>query len=162
MIVPIHWRIIAIMTTHYFTQATPWQWSDFEFTKATQYVVYLDWLCRVYCAYLEKIDHIIAELNTLRPRKYGRHFPDDICKRIFLNDNIRISINISLNLVPYGPIDYKSAIIWTNDGLVHWYIYACLSLRIYASLNLNEWTVLPNFILYLMVWLWSSGTIQTP
>ena len=47
----------------------------------------------------------------MRPRQNGRHFPDDIFKRIFLNDNIRISIDISLNSVTYGLIDYKSALV---------------------------------------------------
>ena len=27
-------------------------------------------------------------LNTLRPRQNGRHFPDDIFKWIFLNENV--------------------------------------------------------------------------
>ena len=39
-------------------------------------------------------------VNTLRPRQYGRHFPDDILKRICLNENVSISIKISLKLVP--------------------------------------------------------------
>ena len=38
--------------------------------------------------------------NTLRPRQNGRHFPDAIFKWIFLNENIWISINISLKFVP--------------------------------------------------------------
>ena len=33
---------------------------------------------------------------TLRPRQYGRHFPDDIFKCIFLNENVWILITISL------------------------------------------------------------------
>ena len=44
-------------------------------------------------------------LNTLRPRQNGRHFPDDIFKWIFLNENVWISINISLNFVPRGLIN---------------------------------------------------------
>ena len=43
--------------------------------------------------------------NTLRPRQNGRHFPDDIFKCIFLNENVWISINISLKFVPRGPIN---------------------------------------------------------
>ena len=35
-------------------------------------------------------------VNTLRPRQNGRHFPDDIYKWIFLNENLWISIKISL------------------------------------------------------------------
>ena len=44
-------------------------------------------------------------LNTLRPRQNGRHFPDDIFKWIFLNENVWISITISLNFVPRDPIN---------------------------------------------------------
>ena len=44
-------------------------------------------------------------LNTLRPRQNGRHFPDDIFKWIFLNENVWISINISPKFVPRGPIN---------------------------------------------------------
>ena len=35
---------------------------------------------------------------------------DDIFKRIFLNENIRISIQISLKFIPKVPIDNKSAL----------------------------------------------------
>ena len=37
--------------------------------------------------------------NSLRPRQNGRHFPDDILKCIFLNENIWISLTISLKCV---------------------------------------------------------------
>ena len=39
-------------------------------------------------------------VNTLRPRQNGRHFADDPFKRIFLNENVRISIKFSLKFVP--------------------------------------------------------------
>ena len=48
-------------------------------------------------------------INTLRPRQNGRHFTDDTFKHIFLNENVRISIKISLKFVPKGPIN--------NNGL---------------------------------------------
>ena len=35
----------------------------------------------------------------------GRHFPDDIFKWIFVNENAWISINISLKFVPKSPIN---------------------------------------------------------
>ena len=44
-------------------------------------------------------------INTLRPRQNGRHFADDICKRIFMNENIWIPIKISLKFVPKGSIN---------------------------------------------------------
>ena len=46
---------------------------------------------------------------------------DDIFKCIFLNENVRISIKISLKFVPKGPIGNKSALVqvmawrWTGD-----------------------------------------------
>ena len=54
-------------------------------------------------------------LNTLRPRQNGRHFADDTFKRIFLNENIRISIRISLKFVPNGPINNIPALIQIMD-----------------------------------------------
>ena len=79
--------------------------------------------------------------NTLRPRQNGRHFADDTFKRIFLNENITISIKISLKYVPKGPINNDSALVqivaWPAPShylnqwwLVYW--------RMYASLGLNE------------------------
>ena len=44
-------------------------------------------------------------INTLRPRQNGRHFADDIIKCICFNENVRISIKISLKFVPKGPIN---------------------------------------------------------
>ena len=82
-------------------------------------------------------------LNTLRPGQDGCQFPDDIFKYIFLNENIWISIEISLKFVLKGPINNISAlvqimarrpargqaIIWTNDDKFT---------DAYASLGLNE------------------------
>ena len=50
-------------------------------------------------------------VNTLRPRKNGRHFADDTFKYIFLNENVIISFEISLKFVPKGPIDNISALV---------------------------------------------------
>ena len=43
-------------------------------------------------------------IYTLRLRQNGRHFADDIFKRIFFNENVWISITFSLKFVPKGPI----------------------------------------------------------
>ena len=79
------------------------------------------------------------KLNTLGPRQNGRRFADGTFKHIFLNENVRISIKISLKFVPKGPINNNPALVqimawrrftmWTKK-LVYW--------RIYASLRLNE------------------------
>ena len=70
--------------------------------------------------------HIICEdeqyfyFNTLRPRRNEQHFADDIFKRIFFNENVRISIKISLKFVPKGPINIIPALVqimaWRRSG----------------------------------------------
>ena len=39
-------------------------------------------------------------VNTLRPIQHLRHFADDISNCIFFNENVRVSLNISLRFVP--------------------------------------------------------------
>ena len=59
--------------------------------------------------------------NTLRPGQNGRRFADDTFKRIFLNENFRISIKISLKFVPKGLINNNPALVqimvwrWSGD-----------------------------------------------
>ena len=59
-------------------------------------------------------------INTLRPRQDGRHFPDDIFKRIFFNENARISLKISLKFVPKVRINNIPALVqimvWRRPG----------------------------------------------
>ena len=43
--------------------------------------------------------------NTLRPRQNGRRFADDVFKCIFLNENVWISLKLSLKFVPKVPIN---------------------------------------------------------
>ena len=62
----------------------------------------------------------ISVFNTLRPRQNGRRFADDTFKRNFLNENVRISIKISLEFVPKGPINNIPALVqimvWRRSG----------------------------------------------
>ena len=44
-------------------------------------------------------------VNTSRPGQNGRHFSDDTFKCIFLNENLRDSIQISPKFVPKGPVN---------------------------------------------------------
>ena len=64
--------------------------------------------------------NFLSFFNTLRPRQNGHHFPDDTFKRIFLNENIRISIKISLKFVPMGPFNNNPALVqimaWRLSG----------------------------------------------
>ena len=61
-----------------------------------------------------------AIINTLRPGQNGRHFTDDIFKWIFLNENVWISIKISLTFVPKVPINNIPALVqrmaWRRSG----------------------------------------------
>ena len=67
----------------------------------------------IYSQVLIKVLH--GGLNTLRPRQNGRHFPDDIFKCIFLNENVSNSIKISLKFVPKGPINNSPSLIQIMD-----------------------------------------------
>ena len=60
---------------------------------------------------LDPLDLSPYVLNTLRPRQNGRRFADDTFKCIFLNENVRISIEISLKFVPKGPINNIPALV---------------------------------------------------
>ena len=83
-------------------------------------------------------------LNTLRPRQSGRPFADDTFKPIFLNENVRISIEILLKFVPKGPINNIPALVqimtWRRSGdkPLSEPMTVSLLTHIYASLGLNE------------------------
>ena len=78
-------------------------------------------------------------INTLRPWQNGRHFTDDIFKRIFLNENIWIPIKISLKFVPKGSISNIPALVqamaWHRPGnkplsepmMVNWPTHICVT-----------------------------------
>ena len=59
-------------------------------------------------------------VNTLRPRQNGCHFADDTFKRIFVYENVKILIEISLKFVPKGPINNIPALVqimaWRRPG----------------------------------------------
>ena len=66
--------------------------------------------------------HVFVQVsfNTLRPRQNGRHFPDDIFKCIFFNENICNFIKISLKFVPKDPINNIPSLVqimaWCRPG----------------------------------------------
>ena len=87
----------------------------------------------------------VGIVHTLKPGQNGRRFADDTFKRIFLNENFRISIKISLKFVPKRPINNNPALVqimaWRRSGdkplsEQWWSVYW----RIYASLGLDELT----------------------
>ena len=50
-------------------------------------------------------------ISTLRPRQNGHHFADDTFEYIFMNENVWISIKISMKFVPKGPINNIPALV---------------------------------------------------
>ena len=71
--------------------------------------------------FLWKYDaNLCLPINTLRWKQDGCHFPDDIFKCIFLNENLSISIEILIKFVPMGPINNIPALIqimaWHQPG----------------------------------------------
>ena len=102
--------------------------------------------------------------NTLRPRQMTAVLADDIFKCIFLNENVGISIKISLKFDPKGAINNIPALVqkmaWRRPGdkpfsepmmvTVYWSIYASLGLnelicilhwskRCWTHWGLNKW-----------------------
>ena len=63
---------------------------------------------------------VVGCFNSLRPRQNGRLFADVTFKRIFLNENIRISTKISLKFVSRGLINNIPALVlimaWRRPG----------------------------------------------
>ena len=72
------------------------------------------------CILVTEITLHNCDFNTLRPRQNGRRVADDTFKRIFLNENVRISIKTSLKFVPKGPINNNPALVqimaWRRSG----------------------------------------------
>ena len=90
------------------------------------------------------ITHPCHHFNTLGPRQNGCRFADDIFKCIFLDENVSISIDISLKYVPKCPINNIPALVqimaWRRPGdksLPEPMLVGSLT-HIYASLGLNE------------------------
>ena len=52
-----------------------------------------------------------CDLNTLRPRQNGRHFTNDTVSRIFVNENVKISIEFSPKFVQKSPINNIRALV---------------------------------------------------
>ena len=49
--------------------------------------------------------HVLTHYHIEAETKWLPSFADDILKRIFLNENVWISIKISLKFAPKGPIN---------------------------------------------------------
>ena len=79
--------------------------------------------CYLRCIVIRRSNVVLnhhKSFNILRPRQNGRHFAEDIFKRIFLNENIWIPIKISLKFVSKGSINNIPALVqimaWRRQG----------------------------------------------
>ena len=103
-------------------------------------------------------------INTLRPRQNGHHFPDEIFKCIFLNENARISNKISLKCVPDGPINNIPALVqimaWRRQGdkplsetmMVRLPTHICVTLPQWV----NQWQ--PSLLMHICITPWCVNT----
>ena len=92
-------------------------------------------------------------VNTLRPRQNGRHFTDDIFKYIILNENVWISIEISLRFLPKGPINNIPALVqimaWHRPGDKPLSGLMWISLQTHISITRPQWVkIRPTKILF--------------
>ena len=58
----------------------------------------------------------LININILRPEQNGRHFADDNFKCIFLNENVGLSIKISLYLVSKDGINNIPSLVQIMAG----------------------------------------------
>ena len=107
----IVWEVMLILVT------STWFYRNFQMTfkrAATDRQLTFEEIAKETRLPVEEV------VNTLRPRQNGRHFPDDIFKCIFLNENGRVSIKISLKFVPKVPINNIPALVeimaWRRSG----------------------------------------------
>ena len=94
--------------------------------------------------------------NTLRPRQNGRHFAEDIFKCLFFNENVWISIEISLKFVPKGPINNIPALVqimaWRRSG------DKPLSEPMVVSLPTHICVTRPQWVKTVEIFIWINDT----
>ena len=99
------------------------------------------------------VEHIEAEKNS-------RHFPDDIFKCIFFNENVWISPQISLKFVPRGPINNIPSLgkimAWRRPG------DKPLSDPMMVSVLTHIYVTRPQWVNALYVWLRKICTLRHP
>ena len=107
-------------------------------------------------------------LNSLRPRQNGRHFADDILECIFLNENVWISLEISLKFVPEVRINNIPALVqimaWRRTGDKPLSELMMVSLLTHICVTRPHW-VNKQFMCYLSRFSASrelAGTFQLP
>ena len=102
-------------------------------------------------------NYIMQSLNTLRPRQYSRHFPDDIFNFIFLNENVWILLQISLKFVPKVRINNIPALVqimaWrrSSDRPLSHLMLVNLLTRHSVSMSLKCGEIFRKILLYFLM-----------
>ena len=98
---------------------------------------------------------------TLRPRQHGRRFADDVFKCIFLDENVWISLKISLKFVPKVPINNIPALVqimaWRRLGdkplsepmMDSFPTHICLTRPRYFKYTCISHVYLPTYVVHL-------------
>ena len=113
-------------------------------TKFTQYIYY-ESKCQI--EFHIYIGTQFWTLNTLRLRQNGRHFADDIFKRIFVNRNIWTLVKNLVKFVPRDLINNNPALFhimvwrWPGNKPLSDSMMVSLLMHIYASYGLHELTI---------------------
>ena len=91
-----------------------------------------------------------ASFNTLRPRRNGRHFADDILKCIFVYENVWIPIKFSLKFVPKGLINNIPAMVqimaWRRPGDEPLSEPRMVTLPTHICVIRSQWVNLPSMV----------------
>ena len=96
-------------------------YTHMKFTGHSPTISYLKHVGGTFLYYRHRTQfYSLSRNTTLRPRQNGSKLPDDKFKGIFLNENIWISINISLKFVLKGPLTNVLALVlnmaWRRPG----------------------------------------------
>ena len=93
----------------------------------------------------------VIGVNLLGPKQNGCHFADDVFKRIFYNENVWISLKISMKFVPKAPINNIPALVqmmaWRRPGdkplsepmMVNLLIHVCVARPQWVNQSVNCW-----------------------
>ena len=91
-------------------------------------------------------------VNTSRPRRNGQHYADDIFRHIFVNENIWISIKISLKFIPEGPFTNIPALVqimaWHRPGDKPLFVSMMVNLPTFICVTLPQWVKMTPYCLW--------------
>ena len=125
---PYHWSFVKEIPTERDSNAKGWRvMASYMWGECMPFLFWLLFCHYCVCSWVCPVSYTTC-VDTLGPKPSGRNCADGTFKRIFLNENVRISIKIWLKFIPKAPADNipalllimapirRQAIIWSNDG----------------------------------------------